>query len=356
MYSQFHKITCAILLRIFCALFLNTWSIVGEINASYKSNIIYFYFEIFDGYRELPFMANLNFKHLRYFWMVAKTGSIARASEQLHLTPQSISGQLSEFEENLGVALFRRSGRNLVLTEAGQRILSYADEIFSIGNELLDALRDQSVKKSLPFRVGIADSVSKAIAYRLVEPALSINESVKLICREGRLSSLLADLSVHRLDLIIADSPMPTNLNVRGYSHLLGESSLTIFGVRKFSLKLAKNFPLGLNNAPFLLPGEDVAARPKLLQWLETNALRPNVIGEFDDSAMMAAFGQAGAGIFAAPTVIADHICEQYKVQAIGCIEPVVERLYAISTERKLTHPAILAISNAARVDVFGDA
>ena len=194
--------------------------------------------------------------------MVAKTGSIARASEQLHLTPQSISGQLSEFEENLGVALFRRSGRNLVLTEAGQRILSYADEIFSIGNELLDALRDQSVKKSLPFRVGIADSVSKAIAYRLVEPALSINESVKLICREGRLSSLLADLSVHRLDLIIADSPMPTNLNVRGYSHLLGESSLTIFGVRKFSLKLAKNFPLGLNNAPFLLPGEDVAARP----------------------------------------------------------------------------------------------
>jgi LysR family transcriptional activator of nhaA len=299
-------------------------------------------------------MATLNFKHLRYFWMVAKTGSIARAAEQLHLSPQSISGQLSEFAKALGVELFRRTGRNLELTDAGRRILSHAEEIFTIGDELLDVLRDQPAKKALPFRVGIADSVSKSVAYRLVEPALNLANPVRLICREGRLASLLAELAIHRLDMIIADRPMPSNLNVRGYSHLLGESGLTVFGIRRLAKELSGKFPASLEHAPFLLPGEDVAIRPKLIQWFETNDLRPHIVGEFDDSALMKSFGQAGAGLFVAPTAIVARVCEQYKVARIGRIDSIVEQLYAITTERRLTHPAIVAISTAARLDVFG--
>ena len=299
-------------------------------------------------------MTALNFKHLRYFWMVAKTGSIARAGQQLNITPQSISGQLREFEETLGLKLLRRAGRGLELTDAGRRILSYAEQIFTIGDELLDVVRDQATEETLPFRVGIADSVSKSVVCRLVEPALRIKEPVRLFCREGRLTSLLADLSVHRLDMVIADRSMPTNLNVRGYSHLLGESGLTVFGSARLAQQLTGKFPASLNNAPFLLPGEDVAIRPRLLQWMEANHLRPRIVGEFDDSALIKAFGQTGAGLFFAPTAIADHVCRQYDVVAIGRIDAVVEQIYAITSERRLTHPAIVAVSQAARRDVFG--
>lgn len=298
-------------------------------------------------------MDNLNFKHLKYFWTVAKTGSIARASEQLHLTPQSISGQLTEFEERLGVELFRRTGRNRELTDAGRRILTYAEEIFAIGNELMEALHVQRSRKSLTFRVGIADSVSKSIAYHLVEPALRLNDPVRLICREGRLSALLAELAVHHLDMIIADRPMPASLNVRGYSHLLGESGITFFGTQNLAKKLKGEFPTCLNGAPLLLPGEDAAIRPQIIQWFEANNLRPEILGEFDDSALMKAFGQAGAGLFVAPTTLANHVCEQYKTVVIGRIDSVIERLYAITTARRLTHPAIVAISKAAREDIF---
>lgn len=305
----------------------------------------------FDYLKGKGVVSVLNFKHLRYFWMVAKTGSIARAAEQLHLTPQSISGQLSEFSETLGVALFSRSGRNLDLTDTGRRILSYAEEIFTIGDELLDVLHDQKVKKTLLFRVGVSDSVSKLIAYRLIEPALKLDESVRLVCREGRMATLLADLAIHKLDMIIADRPMPVNLNVRGYNHLLGESGLTVFGTHHLMSELSGRFPDMLNNAPFLIPGEDVAIRQKLIQWFETNHLRPRIIGEFDDSALMKAFGQAGIGFFVAPTAIMKDISEQYKVAEIGRIDSVMEQLYAITTERQLTHPLVVAISQAARQD-----
>jgi LysR family transcriptional activator of nhaA len=299
-------------------------------------------------------MAVLNFKHLRYFWMVAKTGSIARASDQLCLTPQSISGQLSEFEDRLGVALFRRAGRNRELSDAGRRILSHAEQIFALGDEIIDLLNDQKAKETLPFRVGIADSVSKSVAYRLVDPALTNGDPVRLVCREGRLQALLAELAINRLDMIFADRPMPANLNVRGYSHLLGESGLTVFGAPGLVEQLTDGFPAQLENMPFLLPGEDAATRPKLIQWFEANNLRPHIVGEFDDSALMKAFGQASAGLFAAPTAIVDHVCEQYKVVPIGRIDAVVEHVYAITTERRLTHPAIVAISKTAREDVFG--
>lgn len=299
-------------------------------------------------------VAALNYKHLRYFWMVAKCGGIARAGEQLHLTPQSISGQLRELEEALGTDLFRRAGRGLELTDMGRRILGYAEEIFALGDELMDVVRDQSTKVGLPFRVGIADSVPKSVTYWLVEPALRLDEPVRLICREGRLAALLADLAVHRLDMVIADRPMPPNLNVRGYSHLLGESTLTVFGAAALLKTLHGSFPALLDDAPFLMQGEDVAIRPRLDQWLEGQRLHPRVVGEFDDSALLKAFGQAGAGLFVAPTAIAEYVCEQYRVEAVGEIAAVSEQLYAITTERRLSHPATVAISQAAQQEVFG--
>jgi LysR family transcriptional activator of nhaA len=299
-------------------------------------------------------MAHLNYKHLRYFWMVAKSGSIARASEQLHLTPQSISGQLGEFETALGVELFRRVGRGLELTETGQRLLGYAEQIFALGDELLDSLRDGSLSQSVPFRVGIADSVPKMVAYRLVEPSLGRDEPIRLVCREGRLNGLLADLAIHRLDMVIADRPMPENLNVRGYDHFLGESGVSVFGAQSLAAQGAGEFPALLDGAPFLLPGVDVALHARLMRWFESRRLRPRIVGEFDDSALIEAFGQAGAGFFVAPTAIEEHIVRQRDVQVVGRIELVREQIYAITTERKLTHPIVAAICRIAQHDMFG--
>jgi LysR family transcriptional regulator, transcriptional activator of nhaA len=298
-------------------------------------------------------MNTFNYKHLRYFWMVAKTGSIARAAEQLFLTPQSISGQLTEFAGVLGVELFRRKGRTLVLTDAGKRVLRYADEIFAIGDELIDAVNDQQTKQTVSFRVGVADSVHKSVAYRLLEPALKMKEPIRLICREGRLVPLLSELSIHKIDLIIADRAMPSHLNVRGFNHLLGESGLTLFGATSLTSKLRGEFPHCLNHAPLLLLGEDAAIHSKIERWLDKLNLHPIITGEFDDSALMKSFGQAGAGLFFAPTTIAKRICEQYKVNVVGHIDSVTEQLYAITADRHLTHPVIVAICETGREDVF---
>ncbi|QBE65967.1 transcriptional activator NhaR [Pseudoduganella lutea] len=296
---------------------------------------------------------SLNYKHLRYFWMVARTGTIARAAEQLHLTPQSISGQLTEFAESLGVELFRRAGRTLELTEAGTRVLGYADTIFRTGDELVEALHDESAHATR-FLVGCADSVSKMVASQVLTPALSLAEPVRLVCREGRLATLLGDLAVHRLDLIIADRPMPPHLAVRGYSHLLGESALKVFGAPALRSRLKGPFPQCLDKMPMLLPGEDFATRPRVLRWLEEHGLRPRIVGEFDDSAMMKAFGRAGAGLFFAPGVLADYICRQYEVEQFGEAHDVMDQVYAITTERRLSHPATVAISQEARNHLFG--
>jgi LysR family transcriptional activator of nhaA len=298
-------------------------------------------------------MAALNFKHLRYFWMVAKTGSIAKAAAQLHLTPQSISGQLTEFAETLGVELFRKAGRNLELTDTGRHILRHAEEIFSAGDALLEVVRDTTRSTTIAFRVGCADSVSKLIACRLVEPALELPEPVRLICREGRLNSLIAELAVHRLDMVIADRPMPSHLSVRGYNHLLGESGMTVCATAALAASLAPGFPQCLDGAPLLLPGEDFAIYHRLLQWLESVHVHPRIVGEFDDSAMMKAFGQSGAGVFFTPTVIAAQVCEQYRVVQLGRVDTLVEQVYAITTERRLSHPVTVAISQAARTSLF---
>ncbi len=299
-------------------------------------------------------MIAINFKHLRYFWTVARAGTIVRAAEQLHLSPQSISGQLTTLEEALGVQLFRRAGRNLELTETGRRTLSYADEIFTLGDELAGMLRDPQTQPALVFKVGIADVVPKSVAFRLVEPALRIEERVQLVCREGPLDSLLAELALHRLDMVIADCVMPANVNVRAYNHFLGESDMSVFAAPSLAATLKGSFPACLDKAPFLLPGAAVAMRPRLMQWFDEQRIRPQVVGEFDDSALLKAFGQAGTGVFIAPTAIAAYVSSQYGVNALGVIVTVREQLYAITAQRRLTHPAVVAISEAAHHQLFG--
>ena len=295
-------------------------------------------------------MPALNFKHLRYFWMVAKSGSIARASEQLHLSPQSISGQLAELESSLGVQLFRRVGRGLEMTEMGRHIYGYADEIFALGNELMDAVLSQSTRKSIPFRIGIADSVPKTVAHRVIEPVMHIEGSIRLMCREGKLSALLAEMAIHHLDMVIADRPMSSTLNIRAYSHLLGESPLCILGAKPMIASLSiEPFPNNLDQAPFLLPGEDVAIHSRLLQWFETQHIYPRIVGEFDDSALMKLFGQTGAGLFVAPAAMSAYVQERYQVVEIGRIDSIHEQLYAITAERRMTHPAALAVAETTK-------
>lgn len=298
----------------------------------------------------------INYKHLYYFWMVAKEGGIARAGERLHLTPQTISGQLTVLEENLGEALFSKVGRNLEMTETGRQVLSYADEIFSLGGELEEMLRNLPSERSLQFKVGVADVVPKSIACRLLLPALQLPESIRLNCREGGIESLLADLAVHKVDLVISDGPIPHSINVRGFNHPLGDSGTTFFATRKLARELDKKFPQNLNGAPLLLPGIATTMRSQLTQWFDEQHIHPRVIGEFDDSALMKAFGHEGIGVFTAPSVIAEEVEKQYGVVSIGETDKVRAQFFAISVERKISHPAVVAITETAREWLIRDA
>jgi len=294
-------------------------------------------------------MSSLNYKHLHYFWVVAKCGGIGRASEQLHLTPQTISGQITLLEEALGYTLFDRVGRRIELNEAGRMVFSYADEIFSLGEELEDMLRHRPGDRPLQFTVGVVDSVQKSIAYMLLEPALRLPETLRIVCREGKLSTLLAGLAIQSFDIVIADGPMPANSNVRGYSHLLGECGIAFLAAPSLAKQFKKGFPHSLDGAPFLLPGEDAALRPRLLRWFDRERIRPRIVGEFDDGALLKEFGEAGAGIFTAPSMVAAQVKKQYAVAELARTDEVAEQFYAISVERRLTHPAVVAISSAAR-------
>ncbi len=291
----------------------------------------------------------LNYKHLHYFRTVAKVGAINRAAEKLHLTPQTLSGQISLLEARLGVALFRRSGRRLELTDAGRTALTYADEIFHVGAELEEALQNRATARVHPFRVGIADVLPKAIAYQLLAPALTLAEPVKLVCREDRLEQLAAELSIHRLDMVLADRPLPSSMDIKGYSHSLGDCGISFLASRAVAESLGQDFPTNLHAAPLLIPGEDSALRVPLLRWLERHAVQPLIVGEFDDSALMSAFGQAGAGVFPVPLTTAREMMRQYEVIELGRTEEIRERFFAISVERRLSHPAVVAVSEAAR-------
>lgn len=289
----------------------------------------------------------LNYKQLHYFWQVARAGSIARASEHLDLTPQTLSGQIGLLEASLDATLFRRVGRGLELTETGRLALSYADEIFEVGAEMEQALSGGTLKRLMPFRVGIADVMPKSIVYKLLTPAMILDEPIKIICKEGKLDRLLADLAIHRLDLVLSDRPLPADINIKGYSHKLVECGVSFFATAKLAEVYSANFPNSLNHAPLLVPSIDTCMRTKLMQWLDMKRLHPVLVGEFDDSALMKAFGQAGVGIFTAPSMIAEEVQLQYGVVKIGEIDELVERFYAISAERRASHPAVIAINAA---------
>jgi LysR family transcriptional regulator, transcriptional activator of nhaA len=291
----------------------------------------------------------LNYKHLHYFRTVAKAGAINKAAEKLHLTPQTLSGQISILEDRLGVALFRRTGRRLELTDAGRTALTYADEIFAVGAELEEALLNRPGARVHPFRVGIADVVPKTIAYQLLAPALTLAEPVKLICKEDRLEQLAAELAIHRLDMVLADRPLPSSMDIKGYSHPLGECGIAFLATPSLASGLTPDFPACLHGAPLLIPGEDSALRAPLLRWLERRGIQPVIVGEFNDSALMSAFGQAGAGAFPVPLTTAREVMRQYEVVELGQTQDIRERFFAISVERRLSHPAVLAVSEAAR-------
>jgi LysR family transcriptional activator of nhaA len=270
------------------------------------------------------------------------------------VTPQTISGQIGLLEDDLGAPLFAKSGRNIELTDAGRLAFGYAQDIFALGSELEESLRNYPAGgRPVDFRVGVADAVPKAIAYRLIEPATRLPEPVRIVCREWKLDSLLAELAAHRLDLVIADAPIPPSVSVRAYNHRLGDSGVSFFASPAL-FKLCKGkFPACLDGAPMLVPGADAAVRSRLERWWEANSLRPRVVGEFDDSALMKAFGQRGKGVFIGPTVLEAEIETQYGVKTLGRTTEIVEEFFAISVERRVTHPCVVAITGAARDRLF---
>ena len=301
----------------------------------------------------------MNYKHLHYFWATAKAGGIVRAGEQLHTTPQTLSAQIKLLEAQLGCALFRKAGRRLELTDDGRVALGFADQIFALGAELEAALsqsiqRAQGSRRTLDLRVGIADSVPKAIAYRLLEPALGLADAVRLICHEGALGDMLAQISVHRLDLVIADEPMGKRLSVKAFNHALGTTAMSFFATKALKRSLRRGFPACLDGTPMLLPSASSAMRRRLDLWLTKHRLRPRVVGEFDDAALMKAFGSEGRGVFMSPAVLEAETCAQYGVQVLGRSLELVEEFYAISVERRITHPCVAAITEAARGGLFG--
>ncbi len=296
----------------------------------------------------------LNYHHLLYFWVVACHGSVTRAAAELRLAQSTVSTQLRTLENMLGEKLFARTGRRLVLTDVGRLVFRYADEIFGLGRELLETVKGRPTGQPMRLTVGIADAVPKLIAYRLLRPALAVAEPVRIICREDMPDRLLAELAVHGLDLVLSDTPIGPTTKVRAFNHLLGECGVTFFGTPALARTCRRGFPRSLGGAPMLLPTDNTALRRSLDDWFESEDIRPRVASEFEDSALLMAFGQAGMGLFPAPSAIERQVRSQYGVVVVGRLDTVRERFYAISGERRLKHPAVVAISEAARQRVFG--
>jgi LysR family transcriptional activator of nhaA len=291
----------------------------------------------------------LNYHHLLYFWSVAREGGVTAASKRLRLAQPTISAQIRALEDQLGDKLFRRAGRRLELTEIGRVVFGYAEEIFDLGQELLDTVRGRPSGRPARLVIGIADVVSKLIAYRLLKPALGLAEPVRIVCREGKPEQLLAELATHRLDIVLTDSPMRGAVHVRAFNHLLGECGVTFVAAPQLAARYRRGFPRSLEGAPVLLPTDNTVLRRSLEQWFSTEQVRPVVAGEFEDSALMKAFGQHGMGLFPAPETVEAEICNQYGVRVVGRLKGIREQFYAISVERKIRHPAVTAIADAAR-------
>jgi LysR family transcriptional activator of nhaA len=295
----------------------------------------------------------LNYHHLLYFWTVAREGGISRAAEKLRLSQPTISAQIRLLEESLGQRLFQRQGRTLVMTDVGRVVFRYADEIFGIGRELMETLRGRPAGRPLQLTIGVANAVPKLIAYRLLKPAVRGEDPVYVVCREDNAEQLTTLLATHALDVVIADTPAPPHVRVKVFNHLLGESDTAFFAPAALASRLRRRFPRSLTDALLLVPTANAALRRALDEWFEKEDLRPRLAGEFEDSALMKVFGQGAGVVFPAPAAIAADVCRLYSVREIGRTPAVRERYYAISAERRLKHPGVLAITSAARDEVF---
>lgn len=299
-------------------------------------------------------MDTLNYHHLRYFWTVVREGGISRAAEKLRVSQPTISAQIKMLEDALGERLFQRKGRTLVLTEVGRVVDRYADEIFTVGHELLETLKGRPSGRAPQLTVGVANVVPKLVVYRLLRPATEGAEAVQIACREGHPDQLIAQLATHALDVVISDTPAPPHVRVRVFNHMLGESGTSFFAGSALARRLRARFPRSLTGTPLLLPTFNTALRRGLEQWFNAEHLHPAVAGEFEDSALLQAFGEAGRAVFPAPTAIEQDVCRHYRVGIVGRTAAVRERYYAISVERRITHPGVAAITSAARTKVFG--
>ena len=296
----------------------------------------------------------LNYHHLLYFWMVAREGTVARASDELRLAPQTVSGQIHRLESVLGERLFARRGRYLALTEVGRVVFRYADEMFLLGRELMQTLKGRPSDRPMRLVIGVADVLPKGIVRRLLDPATRGGQPLRIVCREDKsVDEFVGELAAHKLDLVLADAPVGPGIAVRAFSHLLGECGTTFLGSPRLAAVHRRGFPRSLDGAPLLLPGANTPPRRVLEHWLSTHGLRPTVVGEFDDSELMNAFGQDGKGIFPAPSAIEREICRRHRVRVVGRAGELRHRFYAVSVERKLKHPAVLAICEQARKDLF---
>ncbi len=299
-------------------------------------------------------MKRLNYKHLQYFHAVAEEGSVHAAARRLNVTPQTISGQLRLLEDQLGNQLFAKAGRGLELTDAGRVVLDYTREMFRLGDELQEVMHQGTAERPAEFRVGIVDALPKSIAHRLLTPALTGPGRMRIICHEEQMPVLLGELAVHRLDLVLADSPIPSGMNVRCFNHLLGRSPLACFAAPTLLREYPGTFPACLQDAPLLLPTDNASGlRTELLSWLNRMQLSVRISGEFDDSALLQAFGSEGHGFFFAPSAIRDEICHQFGVHCIGEVEDLVQEFYAISAERKISHQAVREITDKATDTLF---
>ncbi|MDR4495616.1 MAG: transcriptional activator NhaR [Nitrospirales bacterium] len=295
----------------------------------------------------------LNYHHLLYFWVIAREGSIKRACEELHLSQPALSAQLRALEEKLGEKLFHRVGRTLVLTDVGQMAYRYSQEIFSLGQEFTNLIKGRPSQRPVKLVVGIAEVVPKMVAYKLLKSAFAPSDSLQIVCWEGRLERLLGELALHTLDIVLADTAIPSTVRILGHSHLLGESGVSLFASSKLATKHRKNFPKSLEGAPFLLPTGNAMLRRGMDEWFSRKGITPRVVGEFEDGATMKAFGQAGKGIFPGSTVVDKEISRQYLVKKVGDVPDVREQFYALSVERRLKHPGVLAIVDSAHKTIF---
>ncbi len=296
----------------------------------------------------------MNLKHLHYFWSAARAGSVAAAARQLHLTPQTVSAQIKLLEDDLRTSLFKPAGRGLDLTEAGRVALSYADEIFALGHEMVSSLQANAVSEQAmtAFRIGVSDAIPKSLTHRLLASLRRAERPIRLVCRQGTIDSLLGELALHRLEMVLADRPMPTGLSVRGHSRKLGESAIAFFAAPELA-RHHGTFPACLNGAPLLLPGPNSAVRGEIDRWLGEARLYPRVVGEFDDSALMKVFAQAGEGYFPAPAIISEEICARYAVSEVGRVDEIHEAFWLISTGRRIQHPEVRAVLEDAHGAVF---